>query len=221
MNKSQREKKPISSKVKSLNEQLARRRGIRSLKKRFLIVCEDTKSACYYFEALKSHLNLAATSVQVANSGGKTQPIQVVAEAIRRKKASATEESGTEPFSQVWCVMDGDYGTKISNARASAKANDIQLAISNKCFEYWILLHFDESGSPADDCAGVVSRLKKHIPDYDKGLSSYQAIVPNVDLACTRAEKLRKPGIVRGENPEDQNPCTEVYLLVNAIRDSP
>ena len=221
MSKPRHVKKPISTKTKSLLERLARQRGTRSLEKRFLIVCEDTKSACHYFEALKSYLNLDATSVRVAHSGGRTQPIQVVNEAIRLKEASAKEESGTEPFSQVWCVIDGDYGTKINNARASANAKEIQLAISNKCFEYWILLHFEESSSPTDDCAGVVSRLKKRIPNYDKGFSSYQAIVPDVDSACTRAEKLRKPGLARGENPEDQNPCTEVYLLVSAIRNSP
>ena len=140
-----REPKPISPKVKSLNERLARRRGIRPLKKRFLIVCEDTNSACAYFDELKGYLSLDATSVRVAHSQGKTQPIQVVRAAIRLKEESESKQSGTEPFSHVWCVIDGDYGSKINAARSCAKSKNIELAISTKCFEYWILLHFEES----------------------------------------------------------------------------
>ena len=78
MNKGKRAKKPISKATKSLNEQLQRKRGIRDLAKRFLIVCEDQKSAPNYFNALKRYLNLSATSVEVADSRGHTQPIQVV-----------------------------------------------------------------------------------------------------------------------------------------------
>jgi len=220
MSKSRKEPKPLSAKVQSLNEQLARRRGIRALNKRFLIVCEDTKSACSYFEALKSLLHLDATSVRVAHSRGRTQPMQVVDEAIRLKNESEKEESGTEPFSQVWCVIDGDFGPKIHNARKSAESNDIRLAISTKCFEYWILLHFEENDSSTMDCEELVRLLrKKHFSNYDKGKTSYHDIVKNYDLACRRAEKLRKPGISRGDLPENQNPCSEVYKIVNAIRD--
>lgn len=212
------EKKPLSKKVQSLNEQLQRRRGVRDLPKRFLIVCEDGKSAPSYFESLKVYLKLSATSVVVANSGGRTQPIQVVERAIELKENVASDESGTEPFEQVWCVIDGDYGSKITNARKKAKAIGIELAISTKCFEYWVLLHFAENDTATSDCDSLVSKLKKHLPTYQKGSCDFQEIVLNVDDACARAEKLRKPGIKRGDLPEDQNPCSEVYLLIKAIK---
>ena len=54
MSRGKKPKKPVSKKVLSLNEQLQRRRGVRYLAKRFLIVCEDEKSAPNYFEALNS-----------------------------------------------------------------------------------------------------------------------------------------------------------------------
>lgn len=72
MSKRKKPKKPLSPKVVALNEQLERRRGVRDLATRFLIVCEDGKSAPNYFEALKKHFNLSAASIQVAGSGGKT-----------------------------------------------------------------------------------------------------------------------------------------------------
>ena len=223
MNKGRKVKKPLSKATVALNKQLQRRRGVRDLEKRFLIVCEDGKSAPNYFEALKKHFGLSATSVRVVGSGGRTQPIQVVEQAIEIKVEAQKPDSGTEPFDQVWCVIDGDYGDKINNARKKAKANGVELAISTICFEHWVLLHFEENDTLAPDDKAAVKRLRKpHIlPNYQKGKCDFRDVVPKVRDACARAEKLRKPGIARGALPENQNPCSEVYMLVNAILNSP
>lgn len=220
MTKAKKPKRPLSKSTTALLDQLKRRRGVRDLAKRFLIVCEDEKSAPNYFRALKKEFNLTAASVEVVGSGGNSQPIQIVKRAIEVQKAAAKAES-TEPFEQVWCVLDGDYGNEINNARASAEENKIRLAISTKCFEYWVLLHFEQSAVPSVNCRAIVSSLrKKHVPDYEKGSCDFQKIVQYVHDASKRAESLRKPGIARNELPENQNPCSEVYLLVNAILDS-
>ncbi len=170
MKKGTGRQKPLSKSAVAIIERMQRKRGVRDLEVRFLIVCEDGKSAPHYFEALKKHLNLSATSVSVVGSNGRTQPTQVVRAAIDRKNAAASEESGTEPFSQVWCVIDGDYGPKIPNARAAAKSNGIKLAVTTKCFEYWVLLHYEESDTAAMTCDAHRHALRaKHLPDYDKG----------------------------------------------------
>jgi hypothetical protein len=205
-------KKPLS-KIAALHEQLRRRHGERDLEKRFLIVCEDDRSAPNYFEALKKHFKLSAASIEVAGSKGHTQPIQVVERAI-----AAEPDSGTVPFEQVWCVIDGDFGHKIANAQSKAMANEVQLAISTMCFESWVLLHFEEYDKSTTDCDTLVVTLqKRHLLQYTKGKCDFRPIVLHVRDACTRAEKLRRPGIARGDLPEDQNPCSEVYKLVNAI----
>src|SRR5207248_1392042 len=102
MSKGKKQKKPISKKVVTLIEELQRRRGIRELAKRFLIVCEDGKSAPNYFEAFKKHYNLSAASIRIAGSAGMTQPVQVVARAIELKNRAADPNSGTEPYAEVW-----------------------------------------------------------------------------------------------------------------------
>ncbi len=212
-------KKPVSKKVKYLLADLRRKRGIRDLPKRILIVCEDDTSAPRYFEALKKHFKLDAASVVVVGSGHRSQPIQVVQTAIERQTQAAEPDSGTESFDEVWCVIDGDYGGKVGDARKRADQKGVKLAVSTMCFEYWILLHLEEYDKSAKDCGRVIHTLKdpKRIPDYDKGSYDYGLIVPKVLDACARAEKLRKPGIKRGDLPEVQNPCSEVYRLVNAI----
>ncbi len=196
MSKGKKPKKPLSPAANALLKDLQRRQGVKELAERFLIVCEDTNSAVDYFIALKKHLKLAATSVIVAHSGHRTQPIQVVQEAVARRKEAASPQSGTEPFDHVWCVIDGDYGDKIPPARTKAKAHGIKLAISTMCFEYWILLHFEGCDKSTLDCDGVIYNLRRrHLPDYEKGNCDYRRIVEDVDIARTRAERLRKPGI--------------------------
>src|SRR5271157_4713692 len=216
MNKGKNPKKPLSKATMALIEQLQRRRGVRELAKRFLIVCEDAKSAPNYFEALKKHLNLSAASIQVAGSGGNSQPIQVVERAVEIKANASDPESGTVPFDEVWCVIDGDYGSKINNARAKAKAEGVELAISTMCFEYWVLLHFEESDTSTMDCDALVRSLKsKYLPRYEKGKCDFHDIVKCVHDACKRAEKLRKPGIKRRELPEIQKSKTRAAKCTN------
>ena len=215
-------KRPLSKKVVNLNHELARRRGVRNLKKRFLIVCEDEKSAPNYFRSLKKHFNLSAASIEVVGGGGHSQPIEVVKKAVELKNRAKDRHSGTEPFEHIWCVIDGDYGVKIHDARAKVKANHIELAISTKCFECWVLLHFEESDTSTSDCDALVYSLnrameKKSLSPYQKGKCDFKTIVLDVRNACKRAEKLRKPGLARNELPENQNPCTEIYRLINAI----
>ena len=119
---------------------------------------------------MKDHFKLSAASIEIAGSEGHTQPIQVVERAIEIAASAAERDSGTVPFEQVWCAIDGDYGHKIANARSKAKANRIQLAISTMCFEYWVLLHFEEYDKSTIDCDALVSTLrKKHLPQYAKG----------------------------------------------------
>jgi hypothetical protein len=222
MSKGKKPAKPLSKATVSLNEQLRRRREFRDLPERFLIVCEDDKSAVNYFGALKKHFNLSATSVRVVGSGGRTQPTQVVERAVELKKNSEDSDSGTEPFKYVWCVIDGDYGNKVWNARAKAQAHGVELAISTKCFEYWVLLHFEENDTSTVNCDEVINSLKKkHLPKYEKGSCDFSEIVKSARDACKRAEKLRKPGKDRGDLPEVQNPCSEVYLLVEKILPAP
>ncbi len=131
-----RVKKPQAKKTLTLLQRMQRRRGIRELEKRFLIVCED-EIRPELFQLLHTCRKTLATKVVVCGSGGNTQPVQVVKCACERKAAAEKEDSGTEPFDQVWCVIDGDYGTEINNARSKARAQGVELAISTKCFEYW------------------------------------------------------------------------------------
>lgn len=215
---SKKKKRPISKKVAHLLQCLERRTNTRLLNKRVLIACEDDKSSPDYFHALLRHYKLSASRVEIVRGGGDSQPLQVVEKAIEYAEL-AKKSHGTEPFEEVWCVIDGDYGTKITNARKKAIAdkNKIRLAISTPCFEYWLLLHFEESAKPTAGCDGTIKYLKKHIRSYDKGKCDFGAFMENVSIAKERAEKLRNATLPGQKYPEEQNPCSELYLLMETL----
>lgn len=202
-----------STKYKALVDDIQRKRGVRDTKKRTLIVCEDNKSAPNYFYALKKHENLSATSVTIVGSGGNTQPIQVVNKAIHMRDQAARPDSETEEFESVWCVIDGDFETAIPNARARAIANGVHIAVSTACFEYWILLHFVDDAKPRSSSELVKELKTSHCKSYDKGKTNFSGIVEHARTASDRAKNHRQKSV----RPENQNPCSDLYMLIQEL----
>lgn len=93
----------------------------------------------------------------------------------------------------------------------------IQRFLSNPKFEYWILLHFEE-GTNISSSRECSDRLKRWLPDYDKGIKPRGFTIQMISSAVRRA-KIR-------DNP----PCpdwprtgsgTTVYRLVEKLLDLP
>jgi hypothetical protein len=60
----------------------------------------------------------------------------------------------------------------------------------------------------------MIIRVKQHKKDHDKGSCTYETVIPHVNLTAERARKLRRTT----DLPEVQTPCSELYLLIEAIR---
>lgn len=102
----------------------------------------------------------------------------------------------------------------IPEAKNQARANGIELAISNPCFELWALLHFQ--GQSAHIERGRVQHLcRLCMPGYEKRLD-YEALRPKYPDALKRAEDLEKWHASRGT--AGANPSTTVYKLVERIK---
>lgn len=207
------EQRPQSKATRHLLEGLKRARGVRDLRSRHLIVCEDEVSAPRYFRAFTAHHKLTAASVVVAGSGGQTQPEQVVRTAIKGKLAAEKDEE-LPPFHKVWCVIDGDCGQKIEAVRTLAAQHDVAIVVTTPCFEHWVMLHYADTAPSVDHCDAVVSALKKLEPGYDKGRFDFAPIIINAPHAARSARRNRQVSTLR---PEQHNPCSEVYLIVEAL----
>lgn len=70
----------------------------------------------------------------------------------------AAERNKDEEVDECWCIFDVEWPTNHPNLNASislAQANGIGLAISNPCFEVWLILHHQDFNKFSDSSAVV------------------------------------------------------------------
>jgi RloB-like protein len=122
-------------------DDLQRRRPRRQPKPRFLIVCEGTVTEPRYFKDVQ-HTERSVIDLRI-EPGGKPKTLVERATGLKREangKARKLKDDN-QKYEEVWCVFDIDEHPLIREAKDQAKANRIELAISNPCFELWALLH--------------------------------------------------------------------------------
>lgn len=177
---------------------------------RVLIVCEGAKSEPGYFEQLR-HAERLPIRLMVVPAG---TPKTVVETAVELKSRALASRDAGDRFEQVWCVFDIDQHPKVPDAIQQARAHGISLAVSNPCFELFVLLHFQDQTAPIHRHK-TQSLCRKLMPGYQKNLL-FETLAPLVEDALARTaalderhERNRTPGA---------NPSTGVHRLVRRIR---
>ncbi|MEN9849282.1 MAG: hypothetical protein RL368_2022 [Pseudomonadota bacterium] len=160
----------------------------------------------------------------------KNTPVQLVDEAIT-KKSEVNSKSDTEDT--FWVVYDRESPQKYSDelhdkAMRKAKKHGIHIALSNVCFEVWILLHFQDTVAQYLD----YDNLKRNSPlrdkfreagfsDYDKAEDSFKILSVHVDEARKRAKHLNENTQNCADSSDNKpyqfNPYTDVYNLLDMI----
>ncbi len=194
----------------------ARRDPYKERKPIILIATEGEVTEPEYLEGLKRAVKNPRVEIEVF--GGVGVPKTLVASAKKRKKAAEKrarrENDDNLLFDEVWCVFDVDEHPNIADAKQMAEDNDIELAISNPCFELWLYLHFAEQ--PGMQHRHDLQRmLKKHMPKYDKHVE-YSDYAAGYDAAVKRATRLEENA--KADNDEGKNPITGVWRLTESIR---
>ena len=116
-------------------------------------------------------------------------------------------------YDEVWCVFDVDDHPGINDAQQMARASGIKLAISNPCFELWLLLHFREPPG-AQDRHTIQDMLKTHVREFDKSID-FELFRPHCEVAIKRAHSLDRLAVQ--VNKPGRNPTTGVYKLLKRI----
>ena len=194
-------------------DSLQRRGPRRQPKQRFLIVCEGTVTEPCYFRDVR-HVERSLIELQIEP---RATPKTIVERAVELKKQANRDAKRRADdnlkYDEVWCVFDVDDHRLIVEAKEQAKANGVEVAISNPCFELWALLHFQDQR--ADIERGKVQHLcATCMPGYEKKLD-YEALRPKYSDALKRAEDLEKWHDSRGT--VGANPSTPVHRLVQRI----
>lgn len=136
-----------------------------------------------------------------------------------------------EADDELWLVVDKDSWTDGMLSRVAAvcaKDAAMNMALSNPCFELWLLLHLEDATSltpeeykmwlenrrkskNADPYLKV--RLRQKLGSYHESSYDAPALVVNVGTAIERARRLDK-------GPDDRWPQTlgtRVYLLAESV----
>ena len=180
---------------------------------RVLVICEDTKSSRSYLQDASQYFR-ANVHVEIVHSG-YTDPKGIVEAALKRVKE----------FESLYCVVDRDTHENFDAAmRLSRTSGKITMIVSHPCFEYWLLLHFNESrkayvrsgNRSAADCLIVDLRKESGMDGYQKGNVArlFQQLLGERFIAA----RLRSPRVLSDAiKVKSMNPSTGLHILIDHL----
>ena len=202
----------------------------RQIKKVILIVTEGARTEPKYFAHFRTrHTNIDIQVVGSKTGGGKTDYMNLLQKAQEYQKKNQLSSANGD---SVWVVADGDVDYNNPNAvtsknqqlnkvRKLAERSDIQIAISNPCFEFWYLLHFRYTTKYMKNYNAVKNELVPFLPEYGKTDDVFTELASKMESAIQNAEKVEKYHLNDGISIPFNvsiNPFTEVYSLVKILK---
>jgi hypothetical protein len=198
------------------SDSLRRRRSFRESRARFLIVCEGEVTEPVYFTDVRRaergiiHLEIVPGGV----------PKTVVERAVEMKKRSEREAKRRQDenlrYDSIWCVFDVDVHPFVPETKQQAQANAINTAVSNPCFELWLLLHFQDQTAHMER-QKVQHLCREHMPGYQKE-PPCDLLRPHQTGATEKAARLENWQESRDNS--GGNPSTGVYRLIQQIQEA-
>jgi RloB-like protein len=190
----------------------------------FHIYCEGEKTEPYYLNGYIDRFFPGNRRLKVEKTK-KNTPVQLVKEAVKAKNDQNCPEGDF-----FWVVFDREGEAKYSKelhqeAYQCAQKNNVSIALSNVCFEVWILLHFEKSTASYNsfnDLKRNSNLREKHINNYDKGDKNvFEVIADRIATARINAIEMNQITINAADPswtmPYQWNPFSDVYKLLDAI----
>jgi hypothetical protein len=210
--------------------QLERRLSLRASHDRILIVSEGSETEPNYFNEIRAAYRLQTAYVMVRPSELGTAPIQVVEYALELlNKGDRHRNIKPRAFEQVYAVFDRDDHDSYFDALRLAESldgrlrNDTKHSVKFKAvasvpsFELWLLLHYEDIQAPLHRDE-VLQRLRRYIPDYEKGEGSvFDNTRKHVSIATQRAERLATR-FTAYDAPEPFTAIVELVKLLTMLR---
>ncbi|WP_419839403.1 RloB family protein [Candidatus Poriferisodalis sp.] len=197
---------------------LRRRRPQKDERPRFVIFCEGTVTEPVYlnaFAALPEIRRVAALDVR----GMGYDPHRLVAEA---KQARRSEPGARESRTEYWCVFDVEAPEPhqgLRDAVQMARDNGIGVAVSNPCFELWLILHHAEHTRWLD--TEEAQSLRRHSDgSTGKGLDTVE-YMQRRKTAAGRARQLAEMHERDGSSFPGDNPSSGIFRLLEAVEQAP
>lgn len=194
-----------------------RRRGTRTENRTFLIYCEGLRTEPDYLEALKNAPEIrdgASVEVRIDYAKSGQPPMKLVEAAV---DGPGVEDEDDE-IDEVWCVFDVECPTnhpKLDEALELAQSRGIRTAVSNPCFEYWLVLHFKQSLKWLTTAEACV--LRQSLDQSDGKEVDGAQYMPRRSKALRRARYIEARHASEGNEFPGNNPSSGMHALLTAI----
>ncbi len=185
------------------------------------IVCDDTKTAVAYFMELKRKVKqqLTLDIIKAPRHGATAQDIVDRAAQYASNLHIDRPEHNSANRDIVWALIDleGEANRQAQANLVKGKANesDVQIALSNPCFEIWTLMHLADTGAAFVDCQAVVRRIRTEWKkvfgsefNSQKAQADYHKLMQHRDTALARSKRRQQ-----SHDPSR----TEVYKVIESI----
>ncbi len=190
--------------------------GTRKVEKRLFIICEGKKdkSESAYFKSFIKSCSFYGDKIDVrVIDTEKNTGKELVREA---------EKSRELPHDIVWVVYDKDGYTKHAETFDLARQNKVKIAFSSISFEYWILLHYENSNKSFYKSHEIIKYLKnKNYIDYKKNdvnlFNETKSLLNKAKINAIKSQQYQISGNKIGTPVYEFNPYTNLNELILEI----
>lgn len=198
---------------------------------RLIVVASEGKDTeRIYFKALakeytnpRVHVHIIERSVDEQNNSSPEHVLKQLNDYKSQYELEADDE--------LWLVVDKDRWTEAMLSRVATECSQevaMHMALSNPCFELWLLLHLVDAASLSPEVQQqwfknrrnsrrtdpyLKMRLRQELGAYHESAYDAPTLIAHVEDAIERAKALDK-------NPTDRWPQTlgtRVYLLAESV----
>jgi len=184
----------------------------------FVIATEDTNAPKQYFKIFEK-MSSRVSIVVCETTDNRSSPRHVIDRLVEHRRNEDLNEDD-----QLWALLDTDHWIKrnhvagLNEARAVARQNGIRLAMSNPCFDLWLLLHHMDlpCGHGICDANGVAEHMRRNGVQFNKQRLNVGDYTPaTVRLAIERSVRMMAADAGSGW---PQSTGTQMHLLLEELR---
>ena len=202
--------------MKRKRKDIRRKIGQRPVRNRIFIYTEGKSTEPQYLEAYAKAYRSHKVEIIIGSQHG-------VPKTLFELGSSKIDEISSRKYlrefgegDSVWLVFDRDEHVDFELVLSRCKSKGIKVALSNPCFEIWLILHMEDYDRD-EHRNDTQKRCEELCPGYSVKsgkVPSLEKILPQVEKAEERAIKLFQ----RREADGGTAPLTTMFRLTTAIR---
>jgi hypothetical protein len=184
----------------------------------FVIATEDTNAPKQYFKIFEM-MSSRVKIVVCETTDNRSSPRHVIDRLVEHRRNEDLNEDD-----QLWALLDTDHWIEpnhvagLNEARSIAKQNGIRIAMSNPCFDLWLLLHHMDlpCGHGIRDANGVAEYMRRNGFQFNKQRLNVVDYTPAaVRMAIERSARMMAADTGSGW---PQSVGTQMHLLLEELR---